>query len=369
MILALALFLILLGVVSGIVWGGRVLRRHTTRRWPLAVCSGVLFGLGLSSVGVSVHLATPNTPHGSHSSTTLAASVVVLCLIPAFICLAALFDERPTPSAADGWATAHGVRATPRNSDFIVAYVFEGHRLRLVCGIGGFVVAASLSAGTGVDLNASGWVWLLAGYLVGVVWSQAWLTRLPSGTRRVASLSPRRISDYLTTAMFSAQFVVAVIALAPAGLALAQSSAPRLTPGLAAQFAGASAESLRHLTIGMAVAAFLLVVGVGLLQRHIVGKSQPMDDPDLLAADDAVRASAVHLLSGTAIAIVLLLVATQLRMLAATGAISEGLGTLGAALGFLGALVAWRFFGHRSWVVRRRDGSALGTALLEGTWS
>jgi hypothetical protein len=31
--------------------------------------------------------------------------------------------------------------------------------------------------------------------------------------------------------------------------------------------------------------------------------------------------------------------------------------------------VAWRFFGHRSWVVRRRDGTAPGPALLEGTWS
>ena len=215
MILALVFFLILVAVVSGIVWAGRVLRRHTTRRWPFAVGFVAFLAVGVGSVPVL-----------SIGPRALTVFVAVIGLVGAFICLSTLIDDAPKPSAAEGWATAHGVRATPRNSDFIVAYVFEGHRLRLVCGIGGFVVAASLSAGTGVDLNASGWVWLLAGYLVGVIWSQAWLTRLPSGTRRVASLSPRRISDYLTTAMFGAQFVVVVIAIAMAGLTLAQELRP-----------------------------------------------------------------------------------------------------------------------------------------------
>lgn len=347
-------------VIFGAFWVGQALRRRTTRRWPFVVGAGLLFAVAVGSLVV---------PESVDAPFPLIATVATLCLIAALVFLSMVFKGGPKPSAADGWAGAHGVTVNTRNSDFVVAYVFEGHRLRLVCGIGGFVAAAALSAGTGIDLKTSGWVWLLSGYLLGVVWSEGWLTRLPAGTQRMASLAPRRVSDYLSMGMLRAQLVVVLVAVAFAGLALAQGSDPHLVDGFATQFGDASARSLRHTIIGMAIAAMLLAIGVGSLQRHIVGKSQPTADPDLLAADDAVRASAVHLLSGTAIAIVVLLVGTQLGMLAAIGVVADGTATMGYALCFVGAFVAWRFLGHRSWVVRRPEPSSTRTGALEGSWS
>lgn len=365
MILFLFVVLVVLGVVFGIVWAGRLLRRHTTRRWPIAVASGLFFGTAIAMLVVPLRMSS----EGSNGFSRIAVPIVILSFIAALICFSALIENGPKPSAADGWAAAHGLAINPGNSDFIVAYVFEGHRLRLICGIGGFFAAAALSAGTGLDLKASGWVWLLTGYLVGVVWSEAWLTRLPAGTQRMASLTPRRVSDYLATGMQRAQVVVGAASVALAGLALAQGSDVRLSSSFGSDFGDASARSMQHTAVGMAVAAVVLLAGVGLLQRHIVGKPQPMADPDLLAADDAVRASAVHLLSGTSIAIVLLLIGTQFRLLASIGAVVDGVAFFGAALSFLGALVAWRYYGHRAWVVRRPKSSNPRTSTLEGSWS
>lgn len=360
MILVLFVFVGVFGMIFGSFYAGRVLRRLTTRRWPFAVGFVVSLALGVGALIV---------PLPGNSPGRLTGALVLLCLIASLVCLSTLFKERPKPSATNVWATAHGVTVTQRNSDFVVAYVFEGHRLRLVCGFGGFIAAAALSAGTGIDLKASGWVWLLSGYLVGVVWSESWLTRLPAGTQRVASLTPRKVSDYLVSRMLIAQVVIVLGALAMAGFAVAQGTEPQVVGGFPSSFGFASGRSLQHTTIGMGLAAALLALGVGLLQRHIVGKAQPMADPDLLAADDAVRASAVHLLSGTIIAIILLLISTQLQMLAAIGAFADGVAVFGTLTCLLGALLAWRFYGHRAWVVKRSKSRHSSPSTLEGSWS
>ena len=331
------------GVAFAILWLGRALQRRSTRRLPFAVGFCVLLSLG------TVLLIGP------WNAGAVRVSAAIVCLVVATVCLAVLIDTGPKPSAATSWAAAHGLTVTEHNSDFVVAYVFQGHRLRLVCGIGGFIVAVALSAGTGIDLKASGWVWLLSGYLIGVVWSESWLTRLPAGTQRVASLTPRKVSDYLVGRMLIAQVVVVLGALAMVGFAVAQGTDPQLVGGFSSSFGATSGRSLQHTAIVMGLAAALLSLGVGLLQQHIVGKAQPMADPDLLASDDAVRASAVHLLSGTIIAIVLLLISTQLQMLAAIGAFADGVAGLGALICLVGALLAWRFYGHRAWAVKRSE--------------
>lgn len=358
MILIAIIFVGVFGAIFGIVWAGRVIRHHTTRRWPFAVASGLLFALGCSAVVFPAHVGR-----------TVVATLIIVCFVAAFICLATLFDDGPKPSAANGWAAAHGVTVTERNCDFVVAYVLEGHRLRMVCGFGGFLAAAALSAGKGIDLKASGWVWLLSGYLIGVVWSEGWLTRLPTGTRRVASLTPRKVSDYLVGRMLIAQVVVVLVALTMAGFAIAQGAEPQVVGGFPSSFGFTSGPSLQRTAIGMGLAAALLALGVALLQRHIVGKAQPMADPDLLAADDAVRASAVHLLSGTIIAIVLLLISTQLQMLAAIGAFADGVAVFGTLTCLIGALLAWRFYGHRAWVVKRSKARHSSPSTLERSWS
>ena len=357
-LLFLLLVLAIAGATTaGVVWVGRALHRLTRLRWPFVVGAAALFALALAMVVLPV--ARPG-------GTRIATIVVVLGFLGSAICLAALIESGPKPTAADAWADAHGLTVTEGNADFVVAYVFEGHRLRLVCGFGGLIAAMSLSAGTGIDLRATGWVWLLTGYLGGVVWSEGWLTRLPADTTRMASLTPRKLVHYLARGMITAQVVVVLGALGLAGYTLVHGAHTSIDGGFDPEFGNASAQALRHGTVVLGAVAAALVVCVGLLQRSIVRKAQPMTVPDLLAADDAVRASAVHLLSGTVIAIVLLLIATQLRMLAAIGMMPDAVAGLGTLLGFVGALVSWRYFGNLAWVVRRRGGLPRRALSFEG---
>jgi hypothetical protein len=360
MIILLLLVLVISLMSFGIIWAGRVLHRATARRWPFAVGAGLFAGAALAL------LVTPSNPT---RNAQVNIALFVVCLISSSICFAALFEPGSKPSAADAWSKAHGLTVTERNADFIVAYVFEGHRLRLVCGIGGLVAAMALSAGSGIDLKATGWVWLLSGYLVGVIWSEAWLTRLPTGTQRSASLSPRRLGDYLARGLLVMQALTAGTAISLAGFARSRGSDLQLEGGFPDSFSGASPQSLQHACVLFGIVAAVLMSIVTVLQQHIVRKAQPMADPDLLLADDAVRASAVHLLSGTAIAIVLLLIANQLRLLAAIGGVTDALAAISGALCFLGALVFWRHFGHRAWVVRRGRATHGQVVALEGAGS
>lgn len=108
------------------------------------------------------------------------------------------------------------------------------------------------------------------------------------------------------------------------------------------------------MALGLAVPGVMLVVW--LLQRHIVAKPQPSLEPDLLRADDAVRASSVHLLSGTGLAVGLILIALQLVSIGQllVGDVGTPVGAAGLLL-LVAALFAWRYYGHRAWVVRRTD--------------
>ena len=87
--------------------------------------------------------------------------------------------------------------------------------------------------------------------------------------------------------------------------------------------------------------------------RAVVARRQPTGPPDIVAADDAIRASAVHNLAGGGTAAILL-ISSQLAF--SVFAPRSGVGGLSfwlAALLALGAFVAWRWSAYHCWRVRR----------------
>jgi len=78
-------------------------------------------------------------------------------------------DEAREP---ERWAGNHGLDLTDASRPWVAAYLRTGRNLRQVCGFGGLVVAASVTAATGLDLYVSGLVWVLLGYLVGCLWAE-----------------------------------------------------------------------------------------------------------------------------------------------------------------------------------------------------
>lgn len=292
---------------------------------------------------------------------------VLIALVLAMV--AAWLTSRHPKSQPALWAEAHGVVLTDTNTGFVTDYVVEGHRLRLACGFGGAIALAALSRGLGIEVPVSGWVWLMGGYLGGVVWSEAWLTRLPAGTTRLASLTPRRVRDYLVGRLRVAQAVVPAIALLLGGAAFVVSGEPPLDSA-DPHYSEISVGALRRTVALIGVASAALSLGVAWLQRSIVTKPQPTTDADLIVADDAVRASSVHLLSGTAIGIVLVCVGSQLSMLSQLGSPGGGLLELVGLASWFAALIAWRYYGHRGWVVRKHPpASSPLPARLEGVGS
>lgn len=326
-------------VVAGVIVAVRRYGR------PGRVTTWSLWALGVLAVVFVVAAVVP-----SAGSTLFFLRMILVGLAVAAV--VAWVTARLPRRRLASWADAHGVDLTDTNTAFVTAYVTEGHRLRLVCGFGGAIALAAVSRGLGIEVPVSGWVWLMAGYLGGVVWSEAWLTRLPAGTIRTASLTPRRVGDYLVGRLRIAQVVVPCVALLLGGAAFAVSGKPP-TDSVEPRLTALSVGALRWTVAMIGVASVALSLGVAWLQRHLVTKPQPTADTDLITADEAVRASSVHLLSGTAVGIVLVCIGSQLTMLYQLGAPGEGLLTLGSLLCWLAGLVAWRYYGHRAWVVRR----------------
>lgn len=317
-----------------VVWSMRYVDRARGRR----VVRWTLFALGVITALVLILEVAINRP-----AFPIVLVVAGLAWAVVMLTLWVVADVHDSP--AERWADAHGVTLVEANREFVQRYLSEGHRLRLVCGLGGAVAIAALGRGIGVGAPVSGWAWLMLGYLVGVIWSEAWLTRLPAGTRRAASLKPRRVGDYLAGRLRIAQLLVPIAAVILGVVA----------------FAGGTdaAVASRWTVVAIGVAVCLLAVGIAMLQHHIVTKPQPDAELPLVVADDAVRASSVHLLSGTGLGIMLVCIAAQLDSLRAMGVLGDGGAGLGSLVCAIAALLAWRYYGHRGWVVRRSRRSAV----------
>lgn len=227
------------------------------------------------------------------------SEVVILVVafgLPLFLIVGvAMRSLRPIgDEQADEFALLSGIEATDDSRPLIRRYLASSRRLRLLLVLGAVllpVVARNVWDGG----PAGGYTALLGACLVGTIWAEVRLSR-PEGPVRTALLRTRRVGDYLGRPLLWSPSVVGALA--------------------AATWAGVTTLAARHpnrvdratpteIVIGLVFAAAVPAVVIA-AQRWIVSRPQPVVEPGLVAADDAIRAASVRFIAAVGTAMGLL---------------------------------------------------------------
>ena len=244
------------------------------------------------------------------------------------------------PARAQEWAAAQGLQLDDGNGAVVASYLRRSRRWRMAGALLGTI--AGLAVSRSGESSLLPLALLLTGYLVGVLAGELATRHEVRGSRRRASLSPRRLEEYVPPVglEWMGWSAGATVATAVAFLAL-----PRRDNFIQpAEVLAASG------------AAVVFALGTRALAQRLLQRSQPLGSPAALAADDAIRSSGVRAVvaAGTAIALVALsfecsaLATTDVQVLRWT----MGIASL-VALGF--GYGAWRtLVDPTSWRVRRR---------------
>jgi hypothetical protein len=142
----------------------------------------------------------------------------------------------------------------------------------------------------------------LGGFLTGALAAEWYHVRPPAGGVRLASLDVRSVDDHLPERTRSKVRAAAVL---PAMLAVIF---VLVHPALAGNVA----------VVMFAVIVLVALALVEVVQRHVVARPRPLLTADMGAADDALRATAVHSLSAALAALAMLATAWNLNALAFT---------------------------------------------------
>ena len=180
------------------------------------------------------------------------------------------------------FARRHAVTLTDENRHLAVRYLATTRRWRTAGVVLGIVISATYTwwHNRTMDWSALG---MFAGWFVGAIIAE-WRLSLPtSGGRRVASLVPRRLRDYLGPWALWIPIGAGALIFGLAIRGLAEGPEWPLVWGPLAL-----------------VATGVVIVGVG---RHVLNRAQPAGSRDLVAVDDALRSRSLHVLAGSAVAI------------------------------------------------------------------
>lgn len=266
-------------------------------------------------------------------SAPLLLAVILAGAIPGALALA----HRRDPAFVDRWARARDLELTPASRPVVERYLHRVRVLRTWGGVGGAVLPSFAEyavsgrvqvLGFGTDGNSAPLAFgaIFAGYLLGVLCAEISLPRpihtshpidtshpsqtshtshpshtappshtaRPIGTRRVASLVPRDLEQYLPR-----HSVVAQRATAAAG------AIGTVAIGLVPYSASVSSPSVGALGV-WAAAILALAAGLEAVERWIVRRPQPFMGRDLVAADDAIRAQSIQAFASAGLALLLL---------------------------------------------------------------
>ena len=176
--------------------------------------------------------------------------------------------------------------------------------LRVIGGVGGLVLGGLFDDATGLDTSAGAgfWIWIVLGWLLGASWAEYRLTRPPSaGQVGVADAAGRR-----RLPVGPRMYAAPVGGRRPSRWSLAD----RAGRGAGARQREPAGRRRRDPlpVAGLAVAgigAVVIALLVRLAVRAVVARRQPTGPADIVAADDAIRASAVHHLAGGGTAAIL----------------------------------------------------------------
>jgi hypothetical protein len=164
------------------------------------------------------------------------------------------------------WAERMGLQLTPHNEEIVRTYIVRTRLLRLMGALLGlfapWVYRGFVGSPPPVPVDF-GLFDALVGYLLGAVIAEVTIKR-PAADEPSASLKPRELSDYMPAGFITALRVSALVALVLVPLY-------RLLP---------ARQRLVNLTdfppeIVILPAILLIGLGVELLQRYIVARSQP----------------------------------------------------------------------------------------------
>lgn len=196
------------------------------------------------------------------------------------------------------WARRYSLSLTDATRPLVASYLRRTRSLRLLGAAVGYLVSplSALVTHQAVPLFGNVLVFSIGGYLAGAALAElGHQASVANGTSiRAASLTPRAVYDYVRP--FSMW---------------ALRTLPLLTIALAVAYAFAPQPSTRptdpSVALVVAVSAVMVAIagGVEFLLRAVAARPQPAINPDLVAADDAVRASSIHALSGATIGLLL----------------------------------------------------------------
>jgi hypothetical protein len=233
---------------------------------------------------------------------------------------------------------------TAGNGNLVIAYLATTRRWRAT----GLLV--SLVAGVVVGVRTGRYsvdaLTLLSGWFAGAVVAEWRVGRPPAAERRAASLVPRVATAYLPRSARALPLATAGLSLIVLLVALSLNHRPRALP-------------LRSLAIWAAIAV-VLAAAARVVERRILDRSQPLTEPDVLAADDAIRSRSLHVVVGATATLALFCVSSQLTALA--GALTDTpeaarLRTLSVVAAFGGLLIG-RMAALSPWAVRRHNAAA-----------
>jgi hypothetical protein len=290
-------------------------------------------------------------------SAPLTLAIVMAVAIP--VCLVRAY--RSEPRLVERWARDHDVELTPETRPLVARYLRNARIHRTWGGVAGAVLPSVVEyvftgrvqvLGFGTDGTSAPLAFgsIFVGYLLGALYAEVSLARPAGGARRIASLVRRDLQQYLPRKVIVAQRALTV----GGGLGV-------VALGLVPYPAEVSDPSLPGLVI-----AALVVLGLGagleLIERWVVRRPQPYAGPDLVAADDAIRAQSVRSVAGAGLALLsLLCCGVALGLQASDVTVLHTVMVVPAVVFFVLSLVVCRDIDEGAWRVQRFS-RAPGTA-------
>ncbi len=185
---------------------------------------------------------------------------------------------------------------TQDNGNQVIRYLATTRRWRVAGFVAGFVLS-TMTTPEGEILRID-FVTLFVGWFLGALVAEIRVAHLAHGPVRAASLQPRRPARYVSPV---AWVLVPAAAIVASGVAV--------STGVAAFSGVADPDWTAWAWFSAAVA---VAVAVRAIQLTVLRRAQPHAEPDVTAADDAIRSRALHVLAGGGAALVLFLVLRQL---------------------------------------------------------
>jgi hypothetical protein len=221
----------------------------------------------------------------------MSLSHVAVLLVLAAVVLGLTWNAINGPVARgrlERFARRQHLVVTPTNGNQVIAYLGTTRRWRTLGLLTGLVASVVWSlSGHGLTANLFA---LFAGWFLGALVAEARIAHLTPGPRRSASLEPRRPQAYVgpvTWRLLPAALVVATVVVA------------------ADAVAGVAGRPVNWLAVPFYVGAVAIAAAVRFTQLRVLRRPQPLAEPDVIEADDAIRSRSLHVLAGAGTATVL----------------------------------------------------------------